>query len=49
LDIPFYDFSKPLQVVICPVLENSGGKKKSIFIGWGRGWCVPILIGWGVK
>jgi hypothetical protein len=40
LDFPFYDFSviyydfsKLLQRVICPVLESSGGKK-SIFIGW---------------
>jgi hypothetical protein len=30
----YYDFSKLLQGVICPVLESSGGKK-SIFIGWG--------------
>jgi hypothetical protein len=29
----YYDFSKLLQRVICPVLESSGGKK-SIFIGW---------------
>jgi hypothetical protein len=40
----YYDFSKLLQRVICPVLESSGGKK-SIFIN--RGWCVPTLIGWG--
>jgi hypothetical protein len=30
----YYDFSKLLQGVICPILESSGGKK-SIFIGWG--------------
>jgi hypothetical protein len=30
----YYDFSKLLQGVICPVLESSGGKK-SIFIDWG--------------
>jgi hypothetical protein len=30
----YYDFSKLLQGVICPVLESSGGKR-SIFIGWG--------------
>jgi hypothetical protein len=30
----YYDFSKLLQGVICPVLENLGGKK-STFIGWG--------------
>jgi hypothetical protein len=32
----YYDFSKLLHGVICPVLENSGGKK-SIFIGGGDG------------
>jgi hypothetical protein len=30
----YYDFSKLLRGVICPVLESSRGKK-SIFIGWG--------------
>jgi hypothetical protein len=30
----YYDFSKLLQGVICPVVESSGGKR-SIFIGWG--------------
>jgi hypothetical protein len=30
----YYDFSKPPQGVICPVLKSSGGKK-SIFLGWG--------------
>jgi hypothetical protein len=30
----YYDFSKLLQGVICPILESSGGKK-SIFIDWG--------------
>jgi hypothetical protein len=40
----YYDFSKQLQGVICPVLESSGGKKSS-FIGWGR--CVPTRIGGG--
>jgi hypothetical protein len=37
LDIPFYDFSKLLQVVICPVLEISGGVRKIHFHRLGEG------------
>jgi hypothetical protein len=40
----YYDFSKLLQEVICPVLEKFRGKKSN-FIGWGVMCFNPI--GWG--
>jgi hypothetical protein len=37
----YYDLSKLLQGVICPVLESSGVKNPFSYVGW---WCVPTRV-----